>query len=79
MRELGYDPAPLVLGLVLGPVMERSLLQALTIARGDPGGLWGSPLSAGLLLAAIAVLIAPALARLGARLQAATTADRQAD
>ena len=33
MRGLGYDPdhPPLVLGLVLGPVLERSLLQALTI------------------------------------------------
>ena len=35
MRHLGYDPAPLVLGLVLGPLLERSLLQALTIGRGD--------------------------------------------
>ena len=67
MRALDYDPAPLVLGLVLGPVMERSLLQALTIARGDPGGLWDSPLSGGLLLAAVAVLIAPALVRLVGR------------
>ncbi len=79
MRGLGYDPAPLVLGLVLGPVMERSLLQALTIARGDPGGLWDSPLSAGLLVAAVTVLIAPALARLVGRRHAAATADRQAD
>jgi TctA family transporter len=47
--------------------MERSLLQALTIARGDPGGLWDSPLSRGLLLAAVAVLIAPALVRLVGR------------
>jgi putative tricarboxylic transport membrane protein len=67
MRALDYDPAPLVLGLVLGPVMERSLLQALTIARGDPGGLWDSPLSGGLLLAAVAALIAPALVRLVGR------------
>jgi putative tricarboxylic transport membrane protein len=67
MRALDYDPAPLVLGLVLGPVIERSLLQALTIARGDPGGLWDSPLSGGLLLAAVAALIAPALVRLVGR------------
>jgi putative tricarboxylic transport membrane protein len=64
MRGLGYDPAPLVLGLVLGPVMERSLLQALTIARGDPRGLWDSPLSAGFLLAAIATLAGPPVGRL---------------
>jgi putative tricarboxylic transport membrane protein len=57
MRLLDYDPAPLVLGLVLGPVMERSLVQALTIARGEVSGLWESPLSAGLLLAAGATVL----------------------
>jgi putative tricarboxylic transport membrane protein len=62
MRSLDYDPAPLVLGLVLGPVMERSLLQALTIARGDLGGLWGSPLAAGMLLATVVTLALSALA-----------------
>src|SRR5262249_54159575 len=62
LRLLDYDPAPLVLGLVLGPVMERSLLQALTIARGEVGGLWESPLAAGMLLAA-AVVAAGALYR----------------
>jgi TctA family transporter len=42
MRGLGYNPAPLVLGLVLGPLLKRSLLQALTIARGDVRGLVAS-------------------------------------
>src|SRR5262245_23659264 len=70
MRGLGYDPAPLVLGLVLGPLMERSLLQALTIARGDVGGLWDSPLSAGLLVSALTVLVAPAFGRLASRRRA---------
>jgi putative tricarboxylic transport membrane protein len=64
LRALDYDPAPLVLGLVLGPMMERSLLQALTIARGDPAGLWGSPPAAAMLLAAVVVVAAPALLRL---------------
>jgi putative tricarboxylic transport membrane protein len=68
LRALDYDPAPLVLGLVLGPVMERSLLQALTIARGDPAGLWSSAPAAGMLLAAGAVVAAPALLRLARRL-----------
>jgi len=64
MRALEYEPAPLVLGLVLGPVMERSLLQALTIARGDLHGLWDSSLSAGILLLAAGVMVSPVLARL---------------
>ena len=62
MRRLDYDPAPLVLGLVLGPLMERSLVQALTIGHGAPSALWSSPLAAGLLLAAAGAAIAPALA-----------------
>ena len=59
LRLLDYDPAPLVLGLVLGPVMERSLLQALTIARGEMGGLWESPLAAAMLLAAALAAAVP--------------------
>jgi putative tricarboxylic transport membrane protein len=79
MRALDYDPAPLVLGLVLGPVMERSLLQALTIARGDPGGLWDSPLSAGMLLAAAIALVAPLLAGVVTRVRVLTAPDRPGD
>ncbi|HEU5321827.1 MAG TPA: tripartite tricarboxylate transporter permease, partial [Methylomirabilota bacterium] len=67
MRALEYEPAPLVLGLVLGPVMERSLLQALTIARGDVNGLWESALSRGILLLVVGVLAAPLLVNLVAR------------
>jgi putative tricarboxylic transport membrane protein len=63
MRALGFDAAPLVLGLVLGPLLERSLLQALTIARGDVRGLWASMPAATMLLAALAALVWP----LGAR------------
>ena len=62
MRGLGYNPAPLVLGLVLGPLLERSLLQALTIARGDVHGLWSSGPAAAMLLAAAVVLVAPVVA-----------------
>jgi putative tricarboxylic transport membrane protein len=44
MRKYNYEPAPLVVGLVLGPVMERSLRQTLIISRGNISGLWDSPL-----------------------------------
>ena len=79
MRALDYDAASLVLGLVLGPVMERSLLQALTIARGELSGLWSSPLSAGMLLAAAGTLATPVLARLVSRRRLLTAQGRQAD
>jgi putative tricarboxylic transport membrane protein len=44
MRKYDYEPAPLVVGLVLGPVMERSLRQTLIISRGNISGLWDSPI-----------------------------------
>jgi len=64
MRALDFSPAPLVLGLVLGPVLERSLLQALTIARGEIGGLWASGPAAVMLAAALGALVAPGLTAL---------------
>ncbi len=59
MRGLGLSPAPLVLGLVLGPLLERSLLQALTIGRGDVRELWASWPAAVMLAGAAAALLAP--------------------
>jgi putative tricarboxylic transport membrane protein len=59
MRGLGFSPAPLVLGLVLGPLLERSLLQALTIGRGDIRELWSSAPAAVMLAAAAVALLAP--------------------
>jgi putative tricarboxylic transport membrane protein len=69
MRGLGLSPAPLVLGLVLGPLLERSLLQALTIGRGDVRELWASWPAALMLAAAAVALVAP-LAALVFRLSA---------
>ena len=64
IRGLGFSPAPLVLGLVLGPLMERSLLQALTIGRGEIRELWASPPAAVMLAAAAIVLLLPLAAAL---------------
>ena len=69
MRGLGLSPAPLVLGLVLGPLLERSLLQALTIGRGDVRELWASWPAALMLATAALALVAP-LAALVFRLSA---------
>jgi putative tricarboxylic transport membrane protein len=44
MRKYGYQPAPLVVGLVLGPVMERSFRQTLIISGGRVESLWESSL-----------------------------------
>jgi TctA family transporter len=54
--KLEMEPAPLLLGFVLGPMMEENLRRALLLSRGDPFVFFQRPISAGLLIAA-AVLI----------------------
>lgn len=62
MRKCAFEAAPLIVGLVLGTVMERSLRQALIISRGDVAGLLSaSPISTFMLVAAAVVTIAPFL------------------
>ena len=56
-----------MLGLVLGPVLERSLLQALTIARGEISGLWASGPAAVMLAAAVVAFVAPVVSGLARR------------
>jgi len=50
--KLECEPAPLILGYVLGPMMEENLRRALLIAQGDPTVLITRPLSAGFLIRA---------------------------
>jgi len=59
MRKYNYEPAPLVVGLVLGPVMERSLRQTLIISRGNMSGLWDSPICLALWLIILLTAILP--------------------
>jgi putative tricarboxylic transport membrane protein len=57
LLKLGCEPAPLILGLVLGPMMEEYLRRALLISLGDPSVLVTRPISAAFLVAS-AVLLA---------------------
>ncbi len=63
LLKLGCEPAPLVLGLVLGPMMEEYLRRALLISLGDPLVLVTSPISAAFLIAAVALLVSIAVPR----------------
>ncbi|HYD76749.1 tripartite tricarboxylate transporter permease [Ramlibacter sp.] len=54
--KLGAEPAPLLLGLILGPMMEEHLRRALLLSRGDWSVLVTRPISLGLLLAALLLL-----------------------
>ncbi len=55
--KLGCEPAPLLLGLILGPMMEEYLRRALLISRGDWSVFVTRPLSASLLLVAAILLV----------------------
>ena len=55
--KLGAEPAPLLLGFILGPMMEENLRRALLLSRGDWSVFVTRPLSAGLLAAAALLLV----------------------
>jgi TctA family transporter len=64
--KLEIEPAPLLLGFVLGPMMEENLRRAMLLARGDFTTFVTRPLSAGLLIAAVllvAIVALPAISR----------------
>lgn len=61
MRKLRFPAAPAVLGLVLGPMVERSLRQSLTISHGDLSIFLTRPISAILITIAFLSLLAPAM------------------
>ncbi|MBH0239466.1 tripartite tricarboxylate transporter permease [Methylobrevis albus] len=55
--RLGCEPAPLLLGFVLGPLLEEHLRRAMIISRGDPTIFVTRPISATLLAIAVLVVI----------------------
>ncbi len=67
MRVHGYPIAPVVVGLILGPMAEQNLRRALSIAQGDWSTLWSTPVSATLLVLAAVALVLPTLMRLSGR------------
>jgi putative tricarboxylic transport membrane protein len=63
MRLYGYPVAPVVVGLILGPMAEQQLRRALAIAQGDWTTLVSTPVSASLLVISAAFLLLPMLMR----------------
>jgi putative tricarboxylic transport membrane protein len=59
--KLDFEIAPLLLGFVLGRLMEENLRRALAIARGDPAVFLQRPVSAALLAVAVLVLVVAVL------------------
>jgi TctA family transporter len=55
--KLGCEPAPLVLGFILGPLMEENLRRSMVLSRGDPIVFVERPISLILLLMAVGVVL----------------------
>jgi TctA family transporter len=55
--KLRCEPAPLILGFILGPMMEENLRRAMLLSRGDATVFFTRPLSLGLLVAAAALVV----------------------
>jgi TctA family transporter len=60
-RKLDCEPAPLLLGLVLGPMLEENFRRAMVLSNGDWSVFVQRPISLGFLLLAGALLLAVAL------------------
>jgi putative tricarboxylic transport membrane protein len=56
-HKLGCEPAPLILGFILGPMMEENLRRAMLLSRGDATVFFTRPISLTLLLMALALVV----------------------
>jgi TctA family transporter len=64
--KLEVEPAPLLLGFVLGPMMEENLRRALLLSRGDPVVFFTRPISLTLLIITailIVIVVSPAISK----------------
>jgi putative tricarboxylic transport membrane protein len=63
MRVLDVPVVPCVVGLILGPLAEQQFRRALAISQGDPTVFFTHPISAGLLVTAVVLVLGPMLLR----------------
>jgi putative tricarboxylic transport membrane protein len=61
MRRFDFPTAPVVIGMILGPMAETEFRRAMTISNGDWTILFTHPLSAALLVLAVVALFGPRL------------------
>ncbi|WP_246132759.1 hypothetical protein [Devosia ginsengisoli] len=64
LRRFDYPIAPVVVGLILGPMAEQQLRRALAISQGDPIVLFHSPIAITLYVLAAAAVLVPLWFRL---------------
>src|SRR3954447_12996221 len=55
--KLGFPPAPMLLGFLLGPMMEEHLRRAMPMSKGDPSVFVSHPISLGFIIATVLILV----------------------
>jgi TctA family transporter len=76
--KLECEPAPMILGFILGPLMEENLRRAMLLSRGDPTTFITKPISAGFIIASVILLVIVALPALRKKRDEAFAAEEQA-
>jgi len=76
MKRLDFPVAPLVMGLVLGPLLEKALVQTSAIGDGNLSIIFTRPLSAAVLVLAVLLLAGPVVVSKVLRRRAASTSNR---
>jgi putative tricarboxylic transport membrane protein len=59
--KLKCEPAPMILGFILGPLMEDNLRRSMMLSHGDPMTFLQRPISAGFIIASVILLVIVAL------------------
>ena len=63
MKKFAYEPAPLVLGLVIGPLLETAIRRSLIMSRGSAAIFFNRPIAALFMALSLVMLLTPLLAR----------------
>ena len=67
LMKLGFPLAPMLLGFVLGPMMEENLRRSMLMGRGDPSLFLTRPISLGFLIATVLILVVMAVPAINKR------------
>jgi putative tricarboxylic transport membrane protein len=68
LRKLDFQLAPMVVGMVLGPLIEKHMREALIMSQGDTSVFYSTPIAVGLWILVALVMSASLLRKLLARL-----------
>jgi putative tricarboxylic transport membrane protein len=76
MRKFRYEPAPFMLGFVLGEILEKSVRQALIISQGSPLIFFTHPISLVLMVAMLLMILSPIFTTFQKRRRLATVLEQ---